>query len=187
MKLSEIQSSGTDFFLFFGIHQVAEIPIFGRSVIKKFKPGGFQEFIDIEITENDINELLSVAIQIDRHWLGNLQHLNPFGIDIAKSFLKAFTYSKTLPQIDQILEYLTNLHGEEDEVITFSGNPSMNAPPKGDIRHFILVTVGTEQNWSRDYGFYRLSFVNLNFETRTFLEISLMYQQISPTKQEKVY
>ena len=187
MKITEVQTNGTDFFSFFGIHQVAEIPMLGVSVIKKFKPGGFQEAIDIEITEDEIGSLLSAAIQIERTWLGNAQHLNPFGTDIAKSFLNTFIDPRDHEQISPLVDTIADLHGEFDKIIKISGKPAGHSPIKGDILHFVMTTLGKEEHWKRQYNSCTISFANITFKNRTFLEIGVIYPPISPGKQERVY
>jgi hypothetical protein len=176
MKLSDIESSGTDFFKFFNIHQVAEIPLLGISVIKKFKPGGFQESIDLEITENELGELLSAGLQLNRTWIGNVQKINPFATDIAKSFLHAFIPPKIHNELKTFIDFIEFAHGTQDRIIHISGKQPSLGTPSPEIRHFLEVFVGNEVQYVRDYSICKIAFTNLNMKNRDFLEIGIIYQ-----------
>ncbi|MHA1292709.1 MAG: hypothetical protein ACTSQJ_08600 [Promethearchaeota archaeon] len=109
----------TDFFKFFNFNEVKFE--FNKENNQKqkiyLKPGGFQEYIDF-IVEINKDEILRAILALDREWIGDQESINPFGKDIAKSFLGAL-----IPNIiDQefkisLVQGIWNLTGSKDRVI----------------------------------------------------------------------
>lgn len=179
MRLSEVQTSGTDFFTFFGIHQVATVPMLEVSVIKKFKPGGFQENIDIEITEDLKENLLSASLLIDRSWLGNREHLNPFALDITKSFLSTFTAPEDQPKMHEIAEEMFKLHGTKDKVISLQSekkNPRPNLKPVA-FQHIHACLVNKMQEVEIKLKACNVCFKNLEINGKLRFELGIMYPE----------
>jgi hypothetical protein len=114
IRYSDLKKS--DFFQFFNLTEVA---INKTDLSKKFiklKPGGFQEHIDIEF-QLDGDYIIGAKILLDRVWMGNHESINPFGTDIAKSFIVAFTPPREKESIRSLVFFLMNLKGDKDILI----------------------------------------------------------------------
>ncbi|TFG08517.1 MAG: hypothetical protein EU539_02205 [Promethearchaeota archaeon] len=111
---SELKKS--DFFEFFNLREIERQKL-SKTVKKiKLKPGGFQEHIDIEFkVKNDL--LVSAKLILDRQWIGSAKTINPFGKDIAKSFIVAVIPSEERESVRNLVHFLFNLRGNEDIII----------------------------------------------------------------------
>lgn len=79
---------GSDFYQFFNIKE-QKITNEGKYTRIEVKTGGFREYIDIIFYLNENREIEKGILLLDRNWIGNEQSINPFGKDIAKSFILA--------------------------------------------------------------------------------------------------
>ena len=117
MKLSDLKNS--DFFTFFNLREINSIKIDNSIEIKEYKPGGFQDHIDIKFEiSNKNDEIKSGTLLLDRDWIGNIESINPFGTDIAKSFIVAITPPDEKKSIEELAHYVFNLKGLKDIVIS---------------------------------------------------------------------
>lgn len=76
-----------EFFTFFNLTESDENRTEKKTIIKNLKPGGFQEYIDIQLMLNSQEEITQATISLERSWTGNADSLNPFAKDIVKSFI----------------------------------------------------------------------------------------------------
>jgi len=115
-KFSDLKNS--DFFTFFNLREINSIKIANSTEIKEFKPGGFQDHIDLKFEiayKND--EIKSATLLLDRDWIGNIESINFFGTDITKSFIVAVTPPDEQKSVEELAHYLFNLKGLKDVVI----------------------------------------------------------------------
>lgn len=83
-----------------------------------FKPGGFQEFIDV-IMKIDRSQMVHQGVlYLDRNWIGGPMTVSPFGKDFAKSFIAAVTPSADKATADRVVSTIWNLQGSSDRVIS---------------------------------------------------------------------
>ena len=117
INYNELQNS--DFFNFFNLHEIKDQK--SSQFLKKLKPGGFQEFIDIELYLNKSNDIEKARLILDREWIGNAETINPFGKDITKSFIDAVIPLEEKRGEDNIivllLHFLFNMIGTKDKII----------------------------------------------------------------------
>jgi hypothetical protein len=146
LKYSEIQQS--EFFHFFNLHEIERSKTFDASTLIKLKTGGFQEYIDImfEIKEGYIQK---ADLYIDRKWIGDAIGLNPFGKDIAKSFIIALTPKNELDSINPLAHSLFNLKGKKDIIIYINKQSQIIEKPSLEILSFLKVYL----NLSKYYEF----------------------------------
>jgi hypothetical protein len=175
MKLAKIQANDTDFFSFFKVHQVATVPMLEVSVIKKFKPGGFQESIDIDIVEDTKEDLLSASILLDRSWLGDETHLNPFALDITKSFLNTFTPPPDQSKMHELAEKLFQLHGTRDEVISLTHAEKKSPPKSTAFKHLEACVMNKMQEVEIKLTTCNVSFKNLDLKAKQRFELGIIY------------
>ncbi|NMC06434.1 MAG: hypothetical protein GYA24_14550 [Candidatus Lokiarchaeota archaeon] len=114
----------SEFFTFFNIHEVSRQET-GRKGVRAMqcKPGGFQEHIDISF-EMDANEnVVSARLVLDRSWIGNPDHVNPFANDIAKSFIDTLVPAVDHGAIEPLLATIMNAKGIGDKRIYLHDQP----------------------------------------------------------------
>ncbi len=113
MKLQEFLDS--DFFSFFNLHQTENIIEAGLSRIY-FKPGGFQEHIDIEVAVLGNLKIYEAALELDRSFIGDEKSLNPFAKDICKSFIAVMCSHETDEGFDDIIDAIWSIKGTHDKI-----------------------------------------------------------------------
>ncbi|MHA1727631.1 MAG: hypothetical protein ACTSWY_02735 [Promethearchaeota archaeon] len=115
-KYSEFKESS--FFNFFKVKEINSENL--SQILQKvvLEPGGFKEFIDIELIINVKDEIVRARLLLDRKWIGNSNHLNTFAKDIAKSFIGAIVPSDEKDKVEGLVNNLFRIHGREDNVIS---------------------------------------------------------------------
>ncbi len=63
----------SDFFTFFNLNEIRSER--NSPTVKIIKPGGFQEYIDIEFHLNKKGEIIMAKLTLDRQWIGNVETL----------------------------------------------------------------------------------------------------------------
>ena len=110
----------TDFHSYFNLSELSS----STSTRKRFKPGGFQEHVDLELRLDEQSEIMCGELILDRKFIGNTEHLNAFAKDIAKSFIAAFIPQSTKLREDDpallLVHSLMNLIGSKDPIIPCS-------------------------------------------------------------------
>lgn len=150
-----------DFYSFFHCHEIDSL-IENKITIKKVKPGGFQEYIDMEFHLNASDEIVKAKLVLDRIWIGNTQRLNLFANDITKSFVIEITPEKDKKATEDLAYLIYNLTGLEDEKITISPVPVSYVSLPFDLRKILDVYLGEYQEMS--YTLSNSSFVFKNFK-----------------------
>ena len=111
----------SEFFSFFNLTEVETSSPLSQPILKKVKPGGFQEHIDIEFYVNENDEIEKAVLLLDREWIGDDKSINLFSKDISKSFIDAVTSSEEKKnennQVKLLTHYLFNLKGSRDIII----------------------------------------------------------------------
>ncbi|MHA1782075.1 MAG: hypothetical protein ACTSUL_01465, partial [Promethearchaeota archaeon] len=79
----------SDFFNFFNFSEILHEKFQEEKELLKLKPGGFREFIDLELILMK-GKIIEAILYLDRNWVGDEFSLNPFAKDIAKSFVGTF-------------------------------------------------------------------------------------------------
>ncbi len=141
------------------------------------KPGGFQEFIDIQF-EIDKDEFLRTAtLLLDREWVGDEHNLNVFAKDIAKSFIRDTIHTDFQEQVRPIVEILFNVKGEEDHIITLAGEtpPSIDEVHVPELRNLVLTFAGIMNSYSIDFSQFQLKMDNIQDDYRKRLRIIILY------------
>ncbi|MBD3407584.1 MAG: hypothetical protein GF411_15815 [Candidatus Lokiarchaeota archaeon] len=108
----------TDLFTFFNLSEINRAKTEDEVVRISLKPGGYQEHIDIEIKVDKDGSILRADLFLDRDWIGDWKSVNPFGKDIAKSFIECMYTNFEKPQIRSLVSAIWTLKGVNDEVIS---------------------------------------------------------------------
>ena len=131
----------TDFFQFFNLH---EMQIIRKSELNdltyiELETGGFQEFINIKLYINNERNIQKAELIMDRSWIGNAENINPFGKDIAKSFIYTMTPLDEKEKIESLSHYLWMLKGLNDNIISIKNKKNDYDDPTISEMEFIDV------------------------------------------------
>lgn len=107
----------SDLFTFFNFSEVGRRKGEKGLAMVSLKPGGFQEFIDIAMHMDVSGRIFSGVLLMDRKWIGNEKTINPFGKDLAKSFIQEMTPEEDRMEIEPVIFILWDMIGREDQVI----------------------------------------------------------------------
>ncbi|RDE17973.1 MAG: hypothetical protein C4K49_00100 [Candidatus Thorarchaeota archaeon] len=115
MDYSSLKRS--ELFTFFHIVEVSRLKASVDGLTRvSLKPGGFQEFIDIEVGIDEASLLRFMTLIMDRHWVGDVCSVNPFAKDITKTFMATVFPEEDLPLAKDIIDGIWNLTGASDKV-----------------------------------------------------------------------
>ena len=99
----------SDFGQFFRIHEIGR-DVEGKRTKVELKPGGFQQDIHLSFDLDSKEMIHRATLHLRRGWvLGPPYGLNPFAIDIAKSFLGALLPEPDQPRGGPIVEAIASL------------------------------------------------------------------------------
>ncbi len=115
---------GSELFTFFSIHETSRREGRGDGVqTVRCKPGGFQESIDISFDVDANGNVLAGHLILDRSWVGNGEHVNPFANDIAKSFIDTLVPLADHEAIEPLLPAIMAAKGVDDKRIYLHDQP----------------------------------------------------------------
>ncbi|MBD3191839.1 MAG: hypothetical protein GF308_14425 [Candidatus Heimdallarchaeota archaeon] len=137
---SAIQQS--EFFDFFNCHEINSITLSSSLVVKKVKPGGFQEYIDLEFHLKG-DEIEKAQLILDRSWIGDQKHVNPFAKDITKSFIATIVPSNEKHLVESLVEHLFRLKGYKD-IVYYIHQKEPLPSPSSEILQVVDVFLGNK-------------------------------------------
>ena len=149
----------TDFYKFFNCSEQRFERMDDEQMIHYIKTGGFQEFITITLTKNIDDEIIHASLILVREWIGNSEQINPFSMDIAKSFIEVLASEGDEEKVQQLIHYLFKTKGTKDKVITLQPSEEVFDPPTEDIKKVIEVYKGEldETTFSLQLGIFYIS------------------------------
>ncbi|MFW9933721.1 MAG: hypothetical protein ACFFDR_13855 [Candidatus Thorarchaeota archaeon] len=168
----------SDFFSFFNVRETSKVK-HGDNVTIKLKPGGFQEFIDIEFIIDSDEFLTESNLWLDRSWIGNEDRLNVFAKDIAKSYIRDMIVIDLQDQVATIVDILFQVKGETDHIITISGDdpPSIQDVYVPELRSLVRTFAGLEPSWIFETSEFIIQMDNTDNEGRERLRIRIQYKK----------
>ena len=137
MNYERFQDS--EFFSFFVLHEIKRSPNELTRII--LEPGGFREYIYIELKIDDDNNIKFGTLELDRSWVGNELNIDPFAKDICKSFINELTIGETNDLIEDLIKGLWDLKGKNDKVI-YNNPPMYLENHKSEIKEVVKVYMG---------------------------------------------
>ncbi|NWF97093.1 MAG: hypothetical protein HXY34_13205 [Candidatus Thorarchaeota archaeon] len=131
-----------DLFTFFRLSETGRIKEKDGVTRVTCEPGGFQKNIDIEFSVGKGEVIQEATIFLERAWIGNENTVNPFGKDIARSFLADVLPQRDRELLAKFLAALWQLRGKSDQVISIRSPPPPVTDP--DALRGISVYLGKE-------------------------------------------
>jgi hypothetical protein len=126
MKYAEFQK--TEFHEWFGINEIKRTQDANKLTRIDLKPGGHQEFIDLQVETADTNGMDSATLLIDRSWLIGAAGINVLGLDIAKSFINTLLPDSGSHIRDPLVQAIWDLSNKAKTLQTFQQNASVLEP-----------------------------------------------------------
>lgn len=158
----------TELFSFFSFTEIGRRPQSGGMMEIYLKPGGFQEFIDVALKVDRSEGVHEGALLLDREWIGGPMTVNPFGKDLAKSFVEAVVHPVDKEKASSVVSTIWSLSGSGDKVlyITEKGNDENE-----QIEKLVNVYFGTEKCFSLKLDKSRILVENIQDVGRQRLRI----------------
>ena len=116
--MTYVELKKTELFSFFNFTENWRRPSRGGMQEIHFKPGGFQEFIDVKLKIDSSQMVHQGILYLDRAWIGGAMTVSPFGKDLAKSFIAAVTPDVDKAEADRVVCTIWNIQGSSDRVIS---------------------------------------------------------------------
>lgn len=132
----------TELFSFFNFTESGRRSTTGGYQEIHYKPGGFQEFIDVKMKIDQAQMVQEGVLYLDRAWIGGPMTVSPFGKDLAKSFIAAICPETDKEKADRVVSTIWNLSGSSDRVASLDLGESENVRAEGAIEEIELVYLG---------------------------------------------
>jgi len=170
--MSELQQS--DFYTFFNLHEITTTKTSKNNII--LKPGGFQEYISIEIKIDEQENVNEAILILDHEWIGNIELINPFGKDIAKSFIGTIIPPKVNSEFrDSLITSLWNMKGTKDVIICIDKVVRGWEDSNLDVKAFLDVYRNLNNEAKKILDNYELIMKNVNEDGKKLLKIIIRY------------
>ena len=137
----------TELFSFFSFSETGRRPMSDGMQEIHLKPGGFQEFIDVKMMVDRSQMVHQGVLYLDRDWIGSPMTVSPFGKDLAKSFIAAFTPPDDRKKADDIVSTIWNIQGIGDKVVSVDTEGQKDLAAKSPIEELRQVYLGVEEKY----------------------------------------
>ena len=162
----------SDLFTFFNFSEIGRRKGEKGLAMVSFKPGGFQEFIDIAMQMDVAGIIYSAVLLMDRKWIGNEKTINPFGKDLAKSFIQQMTPEADQEEIEPVVFILWDLIGQEDHIIGIKPQEADTSKEQG-VATVVDVYKGIEKEFTYEMSQSSMKIENVVDGGRDRLKISI--------------
>ena len=114
----------SELFTFFHLSESSRSAPSDEGIVRVFlKPGGFREFVDIEVQIDQSSLVRSASLFMDRNWVGDVTTVNPFAKDITKTFITVLVHPEDSPSVKDVVAAIWNLRGTRDRVYYLTQPP----------------------------------------------------------------
>ena len=138
----------TDLFDCFNFSELDREKEHGGLTRVKIGPGGFQEYIDIELIIDDKDNVHSALLLLDRDWIGDRTTLNPFAKDLVKSFISGMVPEVDREKANALTSTIMDSWGEDDTVLTIGHDKDPEVQSRVEVREALIVFLGESQLYS---------------------------------------
>ncbi|TVR84951.1 MAG: hypothetical protein EA409_00160 [Saprospirales bacterium] len=166
MTYDEFMNS--DFWTFFHLAEVdRETKDRGTNIT--LKTGGFQTEIDLNVTVNQKNRLVKGLLNVKRSWVvGPPYGLNPFALDIVRSFIAALTPP---PDQDAVSRLINMFHQIQDPA--YAEQLINEGSEKSTLHRALFTYLGPSPSFEAIFQFSNLSMKNLSGDGEDWLQTLL--------------
>ena len=171
MTYEELQK--TELFSFFNFTESGRrLAPDGYQVIH-YKPGGFQEFIDVKMKIDGSQMVQEGVLYLDRDWIGGPMTISPFGKDLAKSFIDAICPNVDKEKADRVISTIWNLRGSNDHEISIYPEGLESATEEVSFEELEQVYLGISKKFEIICKETRITIENIMDVGRKRLKISI--------------
>ncbi|TFF91094.1 hypothetical protein EU545_05675 [Candidatus Thorarchaeota archaeon] len=147
MKYEELRE--TELFTFFNFTEAGRHRTADGLVDVRLKPGGFPEFIDALIRIDRSSVVHRAILLLDRDWVGSPSTINPFGKDLAKSFVQAVTHPDDKERAAGIVTTLWRVTGSDDIIVRIRGSDETEPEVSEFLDNLVEVYLGTADEFEK--------------------------------------
>lgn len=173
MRYEELRE--TDLFSFFHFTEVGRRRTPEGFVEVMLKPGGFQEFIDVSVLIDRSTMVHKGILLLDRDWVGGPRTINPFGRDLAKSFVEAVTDPVDKERASGIVTTLWRITGSDDIIVRIRDDDRTEPQVTEFLENLVNVYLGAAQEFSKTLKSTRVSIQNVMDVSRKRLRIEVAH------------
>ncbi len=173
MRYDDLRETGL--FTFFHFSEMGRRRTPDGLVDIRLKPGAFQEFIDVSILIDRAGQVRSGILLLDRDWVGGSRTINPFGKDLAKSFVEAVTHPSDKERAAGIVSTLWRITGSDDIIVRIRDDEATEPQVAKFLDSLVSVYVGTEDEFSKSLGKSVVRIQNIVEVSRKRLRIEVSY------------
>jgi hypothetical protein len=166
MEYSKLKE--TELFSFFHFTETGRRPHPSGMIEILLKPGGFQEFIDVAMKVDRFMGVHEGALLLDREWIGGPMTINPFGKDLAKSFVEAMTPADDKAKATAVVSTIWGVSGLGDQTLHLSDKQE---DEQQHIEKLANVYFGTEKCFSLELTESKMLIENVEDVGRSRLRI----------------
>jgi len=149
--MTYVELKKTELFSFFNFTENGRRPTSRGMQEIHFKPGGFQEFIDVKLKIDSSQIVHQGILYLDRAWIGGAMTVSPFGKDLAKSFIAAVTPDVDKDKADRVVCTIWNIQGSSDRVISLHSEGSDSCAEEDSIEELEHVYLGTSNKFEMTF------------------------------------
>ncbi|MGY5872682.1 MAG: hypothetical protein RTV72_10585 [Candidatus Thorarchaeota archaeon] len=171
MTYEELQK--TELFSFFNFSESGRKSTPGGYQEIHYKPGGFQEFIDVKMKIDQSQMVQEGVLYLDRDWIGGPMTVSPFGKDLAKSFIAAVCPNADKKQAERVVSSIWNLSGSSDRIISLHPEGSEIVDSEDAIEEIELVYLGIAECFEMTFEKSCIKIENVTDVGRARLKISI--------------
>jgi hypothetical protein len=161
----------SEFFHFFNWHEQDPCDNCGLPVAKIFKPGAYEEHIDLEIHLNTDREITQAELALTREWVGSQDTLNVFAKDIIKSFIAFFTEAEDSPNVKDLVDSIWNLQGSKNLANALERAKKPPHLPSPEIDQALKAVLGKEEMAEIEFKHTSIQFSNVFRDGASYLLI----------------
>ncbi len=171
--MTYVELKKTELFSFFNFTENGRRPTSRGMQEIHFKPGGFQEFIDVKMKIDSSQMVHQGILYLDRAWIGGPMTVSPFGKDLAKSFIAAITPDVDKAKADRVVCTIWNIQGSSDRVISLHSEGPENCVDTDSIEELEQVYLGIANKYEMTFEKSCIKIENVIDVGRKRLKISI--------------
>jgi hypothetical protein len=162
----------TELFSFFNIRETGRANSGEHMQTISCKPGGFQESIDLAFNVARDDSLRGASLLLDRSWIGNGEHVNPFANDITKSFIDGLVPESDQPAVKHLVAAIMDAKGHNDKRINLHPPEQKGAPSINTIKA-MATYLGAIPLHVIDLASSKVKLENVTLDNRARLRIEI--------------
>lgn len=174
--MNYLSFKNSEFFKFFNLNVLSSTELNSWDKELRFKPSGFQDYIDIVLWFDMEEQIKKGKLILDREWIGDDKSINPYGTDISKSFIGLLFPENLLSEFKKLLvHYLFNLRGDRQVHIPLHKAFQKFEDSALEVKPFLDVYRGQKEREHKSIGGFTIKMENIHSEKGERLLIQLSW------------